>query len=282
MEHFGHFFEFFAALNSAYIVSNHFIESLITKVNNHFKRIDEDLNLLHKLQKNNYERLIKEGENCVGMANAEMIAKNLSDQNENISHRINALEQTIETAKKKNAVNNNFNYQCLFGALYCILILVLNGFEFDFKTPFQRQSLLLFNFISIIILLILFRGGKSWIFKKLTPSYNNVMLIFFVSVALAFPIFYLLQMWLPLTCYYDFSYVDIGVSILIPTWHFVYYSITSSRRTKRQSNNFKETSRLLKEECERFAGKMQAQFEAVNLMIRPPDNQQGEGNENGQ
>lgn len=98
MEHFGHFFEFFAALNSAYIVSNHFIQSLILKINNHFVGIDNDLKLIHKLEKNNRDRLIQEGDSCAGVPNAEGVVRKLNEEIEKITVRITELDEKIATA----------------------------------------------------------------------------------------------------------------------------------------------------------------------------------------
>jgi Mg2+ and Co2+ transporter CorA len=242
---------------------------LIRKVNNHFVYIEKELKLISSIQSNNIERLIAEGDKCNGIGNAEAVVRKLNDENEAIQKNISSLHTELEHSIQQNSISENFNYLCLFGALYCILILLLNGFELDFSEPINRELFGLFNILSILILIWIFKDKKSNFFKKIAPSYNKVLIVFPICIFLVYPVFFYLQKWFPaINCQYDFSWFNLGLSVLLPTGHFIYYSLKSSTKTKKQSKGLKQKSSELKLECEDFAKKIQTAFDTVNTMVK--------------
>lgn len=268
MEHFGHFFEFIAALNSAYIVSNHFLESLVGKINNHFSNTRGDLKLITELHKNNSDWLISEADKCVGNESAQQTLKALEKDNGVNEEEIKALETELAEAERKNSISKNFNYLCLFGALYSILILILNGFGVDVSKDPYTVLFGTFNVICLIALLTIINEIKiiKW---RIRSSYNKILMIFPINIAFIYPAFYYIQEWLfqPTTYGRFWIIFNVCISILLPTSHFLYYSIKTSTKTKKQAKELKSKSECLKQKCENFSREIKGAIGALGNFL---------------
>lgn len=240
MEKFGHFFEFIAAINSIYIVSDAFMEALLHKINSEFVMISKSLEGIKDNQVNNLQKFRGEVQKVHHNQGTENIEREYSEKARNIESAINKLGSDISEAFQDKEMFRNFNFWCLYGCLYCIGILLLNGFEVSFKTDnYFNDSFLLFNILSPLILLWLIRPKKKKLLEKYcTVSYNKIIHGFIVLVIIIFSICY----WTRFT--YDLGgtvkIINILLALMLPTIHFTYYLCRSTLFSISKSIKFKQ------------------------------------------
>ena len=270
MEKFGHFFEFIAALNSAYIVSDFFIESLLKKINSYFEKLNKRLDGIRKNQTNN---VIKLSEQVKGLGNLgffKQTVDRLSVKAAGIEEKFDNLDDDIKQSFQDKNIFVNFNYWCLFGCLYCILILLLNGFEFSLDSPFNAECFFAFSTISSLSLLWFIKEKKRAFLKRhCYPSFNKTIICFFAPLIL-FPI---IVSWLRSKYILSnnisqhLKYTDVILAIILTTGHFFIYYVKSSLFSKKKAKNFKIQLNALEMECEKYGQEIENSFSVVNDLI---------------
>jgi hypothetical protein len=176
LEKFGHFFEFIAALNSAYIVSDHFVDSLMDRINGHFNLLEDLINQKNSAIQEIKKRLQKSDFNGL----ASKTKTDLNSKAKTLEVEIEDLKKDISEKKREKELRLTFNYWCLYGCLYCVLILLLNGFDIHFNTSYENLSFLIFNISSASILLWFLKQKKyKWTIDYCSASFNKVFFCFF-------------------------------------------------------------------------------------------------------
>lgn len=259
MESFAHLFEFLAGINSAYIVSDHFLKSLIEKVFKPFHELDNRTHSCRQIWNNTNDKLIDIASNLKPADRAEL-AKSSSV----IERNLDTLEADVKTIKELGGISENFSFISLYGAMYSILLLILIGFEINFHDNyFVGISFTIFNIVSIILLFwLLVRTKKRWIFKNIIPSYSVVIFTFLVSILITIIVgFFIFRM--NYFKEHDTEFPKIWyvinslIAILIPTSHYIYYSIVSRNRTKLDVRNKMNIANQLLRDVELLANTIQ-------------------------
>jgi len=184
LEKFAHFFEFIAAINSAYIVSDTFMESLLKKINGGLMSLKGTLRKTENDWKNN----IKYFQDLVSVDKLGNETKNeYQEKLMGLINRITVTKDELNKALQNKPMFHNFNYWCLFSCLFCVLILVLNGYQYDYEKKYRGYYLIAFGILTALITLIslmVSRGPKNQQSnkKRFTQSYNGVVTIFFLCL----------------------------------------------------------------------------------------------------
>lgn len=125
----------------------------------------------------------------------------------------------IRKSRKKPPYIRNFNYICLYSAFYCITILVCNGFSFNLGTSRQTQSFLIFNFVSIFLMILLMFG---WWPKKV--NHITIIFVFFGALILTCPIdLWVTQSFLKIQPDSPMAGIEKIFCLCVPVAHFPYY-----------------------------------------------------------
>ena len=268
MEKFGHFFEFIAAVNSAYIVSDYFIESLLEKVNSHFKLLKFQFEGIRKNQTNNKEKLFEEKKTGSINVNIEPV-NDLVKKGSDIESEIVLFEVHLMEAFQNKQIFNNFHYWCLFGCLYSILIMLMNGFEFNMDSILNNIIFIGVSFIAAITLLLLIKDKKKKFFKEyFYPSFNKTISCFLLPLII---FIVLVNYKIKDFRFFDFSLYfikncSIILAILLSTGHFIIYYIKSFLRSQRESNILTTELELIEGKCEKFGQEIETIFNVLNAI----------------
>lgn len=262
MNNFSSFFEFIAALNSAYVVSNHFVESLIFKINRSFNELTTRLKSLKEVHSNNGEQLREESNSCG--SECEAVIKELFDKESTLKDRFLALEKDLADSMAKNGVSYNFNYLCLFGALFSLFLLLLIGFEYDFEIPFYRSAFLIFTILSVILIFTLFRTKKG-AFQNFIgpPTYKKILWIFPISILLTTLLTYFLHKFNLINCQYNFTWLLKILAILTPGLHFIVYFLKSVTITRVESRRLLNDLQQLWDDSEAYGKELRDRFDTI-------------------
>jgi hypothetical protein len=274
LEKFGHFFEFIAAANSAYIASEDFGTTVATKVKSPLVDLQNDFSLIEKLNANNHNRFFEQINKLTPKEQSTLkeVINKLSIELNGMQSKIQDFQYRLRKAIKAAIISNNFNYLCLFSCLYSILVLILFGFDYDFHNDTDRVTFLWYNSISIAIMSWIILRPKKTSFCQIhfSPSHINTLKGFAIPLLIApnyywlsgFSLFSLLN---PSGLYY----LNVVLAITIPTYHFFYYLVKYFTFSKRVALNMRKEKQELKTECEKFADKLNTSFDIFgNLNIQ--------------
>jgi len=252
MDRFGHFFEYIAAINSLYIVSEEFIKSLVESIDSDFKGLKKRFNGLKDNQKENVERLsiLKEKD-----SNHTTQIEELIQVGKSIDDNFNDLEKEISEAFTKENLFQKFHYWCLLGFSFSILFLLLNGFNYDFENINNQAAL---------IICILLSYGLSFLFiyekaatSKLYCSFNRILFSFISPLILFFffsgkDIFNFIKD-IKFFNFISLHTIMIWAAILITVQHFVVYYIRTTFHKREKSREIRKKFFPLEDSTKSFA-----------------------------
>jgi hypothetical protein len=228
-------------------------------MNQHYSKLEQQFNTIKNIQENNVSVFLVELKKYEP-AKVDNVLRRLTEKVTSISSKISAFTESIEVSKQRIGISRNFNYLCLYGVLYCLGILIINGYEYDFHSSETRGCFFVFNLLSIIILSWLFWERKKWIFKKISPTYNGTLIVFIIVLIISCPIFRLLDLWEYGYFGPGYTIANIILGLLIPSGHFFYYFIRASNKSRVESNVLNTDLKGLKTDCEDFRKEMQTTF----------------------
>lgn len=255
MESFGHYFEFFAALNSAYIVGNEFFKLLAAIIDRHFSKVESQHKYLSEILKGLDEKLKKLASFEKLKINPNFLKEKDTKKSE-FQTKFEILKGNLESAKTENQASRNFNLVCLFGTLYCILILSLNGWQIDFDSEYYSVSFLFFNVISIIILSWILGAFAMFAKRRLYPTYKKVILLFFSNLLLSVLFYFFIHFFFVFVKSDYWMKGNYIVSMLIPAFQFLYYFLIISGNTKRLAKKMLDENITYKKELEDFVNQV--------------------------
>lgn len=257
MEQFGHYFEFFAGLNAYYIVADNYLTFVSKDLNNHTKDLTEALLTVEKVRVNNHNGLMT---NAKAYANtiARDTYKSLSEKD--INDTIKDISNRIQEISELGVITSRFNRFCLYAFLYCILMLLLIGFQFNFQNYQQRESFFVFNLLSVVSLVGVFK-------KNRIPPFTYMLLCFFITLLVGVLLYFISSKFSFLKCNYDFSIYNIWIGVVAPASHFVYYYFRTNLRTKNMSISINRDIRDLEFRNAAFAQEMTVTFKVVGQIL---------------
>jgi len=193
----------------------------------------------------------------------------------------------VETAQQVHIFSKNFSFLSLYSFMYCIMILVLIGFEFDLHAFPYSHALFCFNCFSVVSLVLLLGHDEllrytslgdrlsRWIEKVLRPDYYKIVWLFMLSVIVIVGIYWIMfpnavenNKKIP-PDYYDYFFINRIACLLIPAFHFVYYFIKVSILILLRTWGVSKQLKKIRLECENFAKTLETTFDAVeNLTIQ--------------
>lgn len=275
MEHFGHFFEFVAAANSVYIVSDEFLKILIGKINSHSKELKNLLIGISKNQENNINQLGSEIEKVDEDPGFTTTVDRLKQEANILTTDITNLENDINESFASTGMVDNFSFWCLFGCLYCILILILNGTDIDLIHYSMNQSFLIFNSLSLLSILWIIRVKKrAFLRNYFSASYNKIIFSFIINATILLIFFR----------YFEYKNINWGMSdwwrkylliissVILPVSHFIVYYIKSALFSINKSDNLRGRVSEVERKCAAFGQTIVDSFQVIKEVVKVPNN----------
>lgn len=266
MEKFGHFFEFIAALNSVYIVSDTFLETMLKKINSQFDNLRNTLGGLKKNQENNVFELGVQLTKLTSPS-GDNTRRRLTEEGSSIQDNISTLSRQINEAFNDPSMFKNFNYWCLFGCLYSLLILLIIGTGVSFEVYYIYESYMIFNTLVLLLMLYIIRvKTKPWWIRNWSASYHRVVLIFFFALIVAFVCYEVIKRE-NFDLRIDLKYTNMAISVFIPIIHFIYYYFKTTINAKRSAEIIRVSIAQIEERIETFSRTIVSQFQIIDELI---------------
>ena len=258
MDKFGHFFEFMAAFNAAFMLSKRLREVLFIKVNSNLNHFNYRFLAIKTFQDFNIAKLNLELAQHSNGSFKDVIEQ-LSYQSGIIYRKFATLKYNIERIVKEDAIPLYFDNWCIYGFLYSLGMLLSIGFGFDqFNFSFA-----IFNVLSILVLLFsLISKVKYNIYYVILVQFFTVLL--FTQIINYFNLKYneLINLHLQ-----NLAVVNIIISILIPVVHFIHFLIKSFIVNNIRTKMLTLQLNFIEKDCEKFSKLIQQKFDLVNSFI---------------
>lgn len=226
-------FEIFVALNSAYILSQEFLQALNTKITRILQDIQEPLNQVESLIESNKDYLFKLSSEIL-----ERMQKERAQQ-EIFEVKFKDLNNSVFLEIDKASISPIFSIYCLFAAMYSFSVLLGIGFDSDFHC-INDDAFFVFN-ISNILLFPFFIKLNSEIRYKSKWFFNSGYFCSVIIIIISWTIYICVSVYqnnehikfmeyskfIHCTdygdCPIDFFTFNKVLSIIIPTAHFITY-----------------------------------------------------------
>lgn len=254
MDHFGHFFEFCAAVNSAYIASTSFVDKLsfifinnknetenVRSVTNNIGNSASELRQILDEAQVKLERFA-----TTAKVNVKQRVDDLNSTYTKLAAKIDGMGHEYENEIKTKTENPNFHMDCFAGATYSVLMLVLFGFDINFHKVETLSYLFAFN-IFIVIFNIYFHyrdvKKKKPIFKLKLILYSGIITVVFIILDCFFNFSY---------CNYNYYYFNVFISLSVPIYHILIYTYKSWTTVSKVTIDYQDKIEVLKGECKDY------------------------------
>ena len=256
------FFELVAAINFAFIISTHFIKSITERVCAQYIHIKSVLKSITDMHAENSKVLIDNSQTI-----DHRVLSGLDTKFKKINDKVEALEREVDSVSNEATESRNFNYLCLNGALYTIIMLLAIGFQFPFSEYPYDTAFFFFNIVSIFLLAYLFNTSKQFL-PFLRSGYYQIVISNILLLLLAWGLGWFIRdiESLPL----NYPLINKLIAVLVSSAHFVYYFFITIWNTKKTAKKYDGDLIVLKTDCENFASELNISIDIVNKLQTKP------------
>jgi len=245
------------------------MENLLTKINSGFTLLKTKAGGLSTSHDNTVKKLETEVENAPN-APKEMV-DGLKQTASKLNSDIQELIREIDDSVTEKEMFRNFNYWCLFSCLYSIMMLILNGFDFNFDTPNKTEGFIILNIFAILLVLWIIRTKSGKYFKKYaSASFIGIIICFFICITL----YYLYYSWDRRIIWEEWGGENVAIilALLLPTGHFIFYFFKSTIISRATANRLNTSHDNLRSRTEDFSKKIDTAFEVIMTVEREKQN----------
>jgi len=260
-------FELYVAINSAYIISQHFTKALIANIFGILQEIQDDyLGKAISILKSNKDYLqgLSPSQGEAPSAIEISIYKSLLEKHDAHEEKFKSIQEEIEERIHKAGISKAFNFYCLLSALFSFCVLISIGFEINFH-EWNDDGFFVFCMCHILFFFLFYKKQGNLRVKIFSSGYTAAIAIVLMSSLIA--LFYsFLQKKLELNCPIEWYEVNKVIATAFPSLHFIYYFGKSYFNKRRIYPMMMKSVNEFITELERFGEEAKVRIDTIKQM----------------